>query len=108
MFVSGLVFGEMDVRLVISCRGTDRYRIPPNESDTGSIPLRKIVYVHRQTGECMDTDPPEEWLNLSKLKRIRACGPSRLAITIFGRPRGEDQEMMPVSREPQEVVDEWF
>ena len=74
----------------------------------GSIPLRKIVYVRRQTGECMDTDPLEEWFKLSKLKRIRAYGPSRLAITIFGRLRGEDQEMMLVSREPQEVVDEWF
>ena len=33
---------EMDVRLVISCRGTDRYRIPPNDNDTESIPLRKL------------------------------------------------------------------
>ena len=98
---------EMDVRLVISCRGTDRYRIPPNESDTESIPLRKTVFVHRQTGECVDTGPPEEWLKLSKLKRIRACGPSRLAITIFGKPRGEDMdvEMVPVQKESQEVVE---
>ena len=102
---SGSKVPEMDVRLVISCRGTDRYRIPPNESDTESIPLRKTIYVHRQTGECVDTGPPEEWLKLSKLKRIRACGPSRLAITIFGKPRGKDRdvEMVPVQKESQEV-----
>lgn len=55
---------EMDVRLVLSCLGTDRYRVPP-DCDLESIPLRKTIFVHRVSGECLDAGPPEEFLKLS-------------------------------------------
>lgn len=52
---------------------------------THDIPLRKTVYGHRVSGEVVDVGEPQEWLKLSKLKRVGNCGPARISLTMFGR-----------------------
>ncbi|CAK8995567.1 Retrovirus-related Pol polyprotein from transposon TNT 1-94, partial [Durusdinium trenchii] len=66
------VIPEMQVQLMISCRGTDRYRTPDKQDDSSRLTLRKTVYIHRVSGAFVDVGVPEEWQKLSRMKRERA------------------------------------
>ena len=98
---------DMNLGLFIACRGTDRYRIPKNGLETHDLPLRRTVYVHRTSGEVVDVGPPQEWLKMSKLKRVGACGPARLSLTMFGSPKdvveevSTREELTQVERKPE-------
>ena len=76
---------HVEVRLVIMCRGTERHRIPNESFSREDIPLRKTIYVDRQTGSVVDLGPFEEWEKLSKMKQTRRAGPAKFSISIFGR-----------------------
>ena len=78
---------EVEVRLVIMCRGTERHRVPNANFGREDIPLRKMVYVHRQSGKIVDLGAFEEWERMSKAKQVRKAGPARISASIFGRPR---------------------
>lgn len=80
------VIPEMQVQLMISCRGTDRYRTPDKQDDSSRLTLRKTVYIHRVSGAFVDVGVPEEWQKLSRMKRVGKCGPARLSLTVFGSP----------------------
>ena len=80
---------DVEIRLILTCRGTERHRVPPELFSRDAIPLRKTLYVHRQTGEIVDTGEFEEWLRLSKAKQTRPAGPAKFSVAIFGRRRSE-------------------
>ena len=92
---------DMTLGLFIACRGTDRYRIPKNTLDTHDLPLRKTVYVHRTSGEVVDAGQPQEWLKMSKLKRVGSRGPARLSLTMFGSPKDAVDEVSTREETPQ-------
>eukprot|EP00435_Cladocopium_sp_Y103_P048495 s2024_g14.t1 len=75
---------EFTVKLVISCRGTDRHRIDGVDSNGDRYPWRKTVVVDRVSGEVRETGPAEEWVKLPRLKQIRGTGPAKLSLSIFG------------------------
>ena len=78
---------EVDVRLVIMCRGTERHRVPNATFGRDDIPLRKMVYVHRQSGKIVDLGAFEEWEKMSKARQVHKAGPARISASIFGKPR---------------------
>ena len=80
------LFPGVELRLVLVCRGTERHRIPGSDVPRDDIPLRKTIFVHRQTGEIVDLGEFEEWTKLPKLKQTRKAGPAKLSLSIFGRP----------------------
>ena len=70
---------EMKVHLMVTCRGTDRFRIPNRDEDVRGLTLRKTVYFHRVSGEVIDVvGAPEEWQKQSRVIRIGKCGPARI------------------------------
>eukprot|EP00435_Cladocopium_sp_Y103_P043728 s45_g12.t1 len=75
---------EMDIRLMVACRGTNRHRIHGQAFGGEIYPWRKTVLVDRNTGAVRDTGPAEEWVKLPKLQQIRSTGPAKLSLTIFG------------------------
>eukprot|EP00435_Cladocopium_sp_Y103_P071366 s617_g37.t1 len=75
---------EFTVKLVISCRGTDRHRIDGVDTNGDRYPWRKTVVVDRVSGEVRETGPAEEWVKLPRLKQIRSTGPAKLSLSIFG------------------------
>ena len=77
---------HVDVQLVITCRGTERHRVPGIQISRENIPPRKTIYVHRTTGQIVDMGEFEEWEKLSKAKQTRKAGPARISLSIFGRP----------------------
>ena len=81
---------EMTVKLVVACRGTDRHRIQPAAAQCEMCPWRKTVIVSRHTGEIMDLGPPENWSLMSRARQIRATGPAKLSLTIFGVKSDEE------------------
>eukprot|EP00435_Cladocopium_sp_Y103_P022581 s1765_g5.t1 len=78
------VVPDMTVKLVVACRGTDRYRIQPPAAQCEMYPWRKTVLVARDTGEIRDLGPSEEWIKLSRAQQIRSTGPAKLSLSIFG------------------------
>eukprot|EP00435_Cladocopium_sp_Y103_P038988 s374_g10.t1 len=77
---------HVEVRLVIMCRGTERHRIPKETFPREDIPLRKMVYVDRTSGDIVDLGAFEEWEKLPKTKQTQKAGPARISASIFGRP----------------------
>ena len=77
---------HVDVQLVITCRGTERHRVPGIQISRENIPLRKTIYVHRTTGQIVGMGEFEEWEKLSKAKQTRKAGPARISLSIFGKP----------------------
>eukprot|EP00435_Cladocopium_sp_Y103_P042279 s1426_g11.t1 len=75
---------EFTVKLVISCRGTDRHRTDGADTHGDKYPWRKTVVVDRVTGEVRETGPAEEWVRLPRLKQNRSTGPAKLSLSIFG------------------------
>ena len=83
------LISEVEVRLIILCRGTERHRVPPTEFHKDEIPLRKTFYVHRHSGKLVEVGPFEEWTRLPKTQQTRKMGPARVSVSIFGRSRGD-------------------
>ena len=75
---------EIKVQLVVSCRGTDRYRTQPDGVMPEILPWRKTVIVERNTGEVKELGPVENWVKLPRLKQIRSTGSAKLSVTVFG------------------------
>ena len=76
---------DFRVKMVVSCRGTDRHRLQPGYKDGGPVhKYRKTVVVDRRNGQVRDMGPPEEWRKLPRLKQIRSTGPAKMSLTIFG------------------------
>ena len=94
---------DVDIKFVLACRGTERHRVPTSAPPRDDIPLRKTIYVHRETGEAVDTGPFEAWTELPKLQQTRKAGPAKISFGIFGKHRrqgfgsgGSDDEDMDV------------
>ena len=75
---------EFTVRLVVSCRGTDRHRTDSVDSNGDRFPWRKTMIVHPSSGEIRLTGPAKEWVKLPRLKQIRSTGPAKMSLSIFG------------------------
>eukprot|EP00435_Cladocopium_sp_Y103_P063936 s917_g25.t1 len=75
---------ELQVKLVLLCRGTERFRVPGAMANNQSMSWRKTVIVSRDSGRVVDLGPPENWQSLSKLKQTRKAGSARISVTIFG------------------------
>ena len=78
-------FPQVDIRFVLMCRGTEKYRVPKPEIARDDIPLRKTLVVDRQTGEIRDLGDFEEWQLFSKAKQVRKAEPARISMSVFGR-----------------------
>ena len=75
---------ELQLKLVMLCRGTERFRVPGNLSNGEPMPWRKTIIIDRATGEVIDKGPPENWTALSRIKQTRSAGSARLSVTLFG------------------------
>ena len=80
---------ELQLKLVILCRGTERFRVPGSLTNGESMPWRKTIVIDRATGQVIDKGPPENWTALSRIQQTRRAGPARLSITLFGDKPGE-------------------
>ena len=80
-------FPQVEIRLVIICRGTERYRVPKPDIPRDDIPLRKTVLVCRDNGHIKDMGDFEEWQHLSKLKQSRKAHPAKISMSVFARYR---------------------
>lgn len=69
---------------MVACRGTDRHRTIPSRPGTERYPWRKTVIVGREDGKVHEVGPIEEWVRLPKLRQIRATGPAKISLTMFG------------------------
>ena len=96
-----LLVPEMHVKMVLICRGTERYRVPGSLASKEEVPWRKTVIVSREDGVVQDLGPPENWAALPRLQQTRKAGSARMSITVFGTlesqqthvsfPRGQSQ-----------------
>ena len=75
---------ELQLKLVMLCRGTERFRVPGNLANGEPMPWRKTIIIDRATGEVIDKGPPENWSALSRIKQTRSAGSARMSITLFG------------------------
>ena len=80
---------ELDVKLVLVCRGTERFRVPGSLAAKGSMPWRKTILVSRDDGSIIDLGPPENWCELSRVKQTRRAGSARVSVTVFGEKTAE-------------------
>ena len=80
---------ELQIKLIVLCRGTDRYRVPGALTNGEHMPWRKTVIIDRSSGAVIDKGPPENWTSLTRLQQIRKSGPARLSITLFGEKPSE-------------------
>ena len=78
---------ELELRLILLCRGTERFRVPGEASRGDDMPWRKTVIVRRSDGKVQDLGPPEHWKQLPRLQRLRKAGAARLSLTAFGIQR---------------------
>eukprot|EP00435_Cladocopium_sp_Y103_P018919 s1103_g4.t1 len=78
---------QIKVQRVEACRGTERLRLPGDDADPESIPLRLTVVKDRTTGRSMVLGPAEEWRKLSKRQQDVSCEGDELEYEIFsGKP----------------------
>ena len=75
---------EMTVKLILICRGTERFRVPGAYARGEDMPWRKTILVDRGTGEIVDKGPPENWKSMPKLQQTRKAGSARMSISLFG------------------------
>ena len=75
---------ELKVKLVVLCRGTEKYRTPGSHAEHQDMPWRKTILVSRDDGSIVDLGPPENWVRLSKLQQTRKAGSARISVTVFG------------------------
>lgn len=78
-------FPQISIKFVLTCRGTDRYRVPKPDIARENIPLLKTLVVNRQSGEIQDLGEFEEWQHISKAKQTRKAVPARLSLSVFGK-----------------------
>ena len=84
------------VKHVVLCKGMDR-RVGPNKTiPKGEAPMRKVIGIHRTTGQLVIDDEWEHWERLT-LKGLRRKGePLRLGMTIFANVRINSDSSEPV------------
>ena len=102
---------EFDVRLMISCRGTDRHRLGGVDAYGNLYPWRKTLLVDRNTGEIKETGPAEKWIDLPHRLKVRKTGPARVSLTLFGQefPRDDPnsgERISPPFRDDQQFGEE--
>jgi hypothetical protein len=78
-------FPQISIKFVLTCRGTERYRVPKPDIARENIPLLKTVVVNRQSGEIQDLGEFEEWQRISKAKQTRKAVSARLSLSVFGK-----------------------
>ena len=64
---------ELQLKLVILCRGTERFRVPGSLTNGESMPWRKTIVIDRATGQVIDKGPPENWTALSRIQQNSQC-----------------------------------
>ena len=74
------------IRSIEVCKGADRLRKPPERYSKGEAPERITIGIHRHTKEVFHHDW-ENWEAYSGRKLVTKTQPSRLLVTIFGKPR---------------------
>lgn len=107
--VTGLVqqlVPEMEIKIMVACRGTDRHRVLAKGPGMERYPWRKTILVDRGSGEVRVTGPMEEWLRLPKLKQIRKTGPAKISLTVFGYSREHPGNEATVMRSAEPKVAE--
>ena len=82
-----LVHGFQPTHVEI-CRGTERYRLPKEGTDSSSFQYRWTIILNRESGEIEELGEPELWQTLNKSKKIRKAKPARICITVFGVDKG--------------------
>eukprot|EP00435_Cladocopium_sp_Y103_P035397 s1051_g9.t1 len=91
---------ELQVQLVVACRGTNRYRLQPEVEGCERYGWRKTVIIDRAGVQVVDLGPSEEWTRLSRLKQIRSTGPAKMSLSIFGSKEPNLHAVSAVSGSP--------
>ena len=84
----------IQVKLIVTCRGTERFRVPKRTIPKEDMPWRRTLYVNRADGTIVDAGL-ERWTVLTKAQQVRKAGPARLSLTIFGQKREPSQSSNP-------------
>ena len=84
----------IQVKLIVTCRGTERFRVPKRTIPKEDMPWRRTLYVNRADGTIVDAGL-ERWTDLTKAQQVRKAGPARLSLTIFGQKREPSQSSDP-------------
>ena len=91
---------ELEIRLMLGCRGTERLRTPGGHGRGDDMPWRKTVFIHMNTGEIVDDGELENWSRLPKTRQNGKCGPAKLSLTIFGV---KQESNIPKECQPEEI-----
>ena len=78
------------------------FKIPSQDVDPETIPLRLTVVKNRHTGAAEVLGPAEEWRSLTKCQQIRKSPPARISLTIFGSKEDEVPPQRVLGDPPQE------
>eukprot|EP00434_Breviolum_minutum_P029213 symbB.v1.2.025839.t2/scaffold2536.1/size76742/5 len=91
------------VQHLVLCKGIDRKVGPNKVTPKGMAPLRRMIGIHRSTGQLYIEDEWEPWERLT-LKGLRRKGePIRLGMTIFAsvkHPDDQRNQMAPTESTP--------
>lgn len=81
------------VKHLVLCKGIDRKVGPNKVTPKGLAPLRRMIGIHRSTGQLYIEDEWEPWERLT-LKGLRRKGePIRLGMTIFANVKHPDDQL---------------
>ncbi len=91
------------IKSIEVCKGADRLRKPPERYSKGEAPERLTIGIHRQSKEIFHHDW-ENWETYSGRKLVTKTQPSRILVTIFGKPKSMDHAIVipPPKRPHQE------
>ena len=78
---------EMQVRLVIACKGVEKYLVTDQP-----MPLRRTFVMKRLSHEVVDLGM-EEWTKMTKTKQRRKAVPAHVMVCIFGHHPGSVGEV---------------
>ena len=91
-FISlGEIVPDIDWTHMYVCRGTERFQVPTGAPSGKEASVRQTWCVHRHKLQMLDMGR-DDWSNLTRSQRIRACVPSRLTITTFGNPKSQSSD----------------
>ena len=76
---------DKKVCFLVAGRGSDRTMPPCKEIVHGEAPLRKSVFIHRQSAKLLIEESWESWESLSRRQLVRGSHPCKIHITIFAR-----------------------
>ena len=91
----------MNIRCLELCKGTDRFRKPPIPLMPGEAPYRRSIAIHRNTGSIIDTTEWWFWENKSNRNMCQKSIPTRLMVSLFGRPTNPDASQIEEKGSPE-------